>query len=202
MTAGLFRGNPDLGRATSHNLELSIAQPLAGWKLKAAVFYRYDDDLVDWTFRNGVTARLANPVDIDNTGVELSATRTWSRVDVIFGYTGLTKDADYGLVTTDGSFYALNYPKHRLTAALVARLGAGFEFRMDNEARLQADNPLRKAHGDSAMLSTVSLGYRPSFLPRCVLTMHVSNLWDDEFEEVPAVPGSRRQYVMSASYSW
>jgi vitamin B12 transporter len=202
MTAGLFRGNPDLGRATSHNLELSIAQPLAGWKLKAAVFYRYDDDLVDWTFRNGVTARLANPVDIDNTGVELSATRTWSRVDVIFGYTGLTKDADYGLVTTDGSFYALNYPKHRLTAALVARLGAGFEFRMDNEARLQADNPLRKAHGDSAMLSTVSLGYRPSFLPRCVLTMHVSNLWDEEFEEVPAVPASRRQYVMSASYSW
>ncbi len=32
--------------------------------------------------------------------------------------------------------------------------------------------------------------------------MHVSNLWDEEFEEVPAVPASRRQYVMSASYSW
>ncbi len=201
-TSGLFRGNALLGRETSHQLELSVAQLLAGWKLRAAVFYRYDDQLVDWTFRQGVTARTANPVDLNNTGVELSATRTWSHLDLLFSYTGITKSADYGPATIDGSFYALNYPRHRATAAVIARLGAGFELRLDNELRQQADNPLRRAHDTSAYRAAASLLYRPAALPHLVLTVQVDNLFDSEFEEVPAVPAARRQFAASTSYSW
>ena len=201
-TSGLFRGNALLGRETSHQLELSIAQLLAGWKLRAAVFYRYDDQLVDWTFRQGVTARTANPVDLNNTGVELSATRAWSHLDLLFSYTGITKSADYGPATIDGSFYALNYPRHRATAAVIARLGAGFELRLDNELRQQADNPLRRAHDTTAYRAAASLLYRPAALPHLVLTIQVDNLFDSEFEEVPAVPAARRQFAASTSYSW
>jgi hypothetical protein len=47
----------------------------------------------------------------------------------VLGYTYLNKDADYGLATVDASFYALNFANHRFTAAIVARLGGGFEVR-------------------------------------------------------------------------
>ena len=40
---------------------------------QAAVFYRWDDDLVDWTYRLGVTARSANAVDIGTGGFEIVA---------------------------------------------------------------------------------------------------------------------------------
>lgn len=93
--SGLFRGNANLGRETSRNLELGARFAWAGWSGQAAVFYRRDDALVDWTFRRGVTARAANAVDIDTTGVELVARRAWSAVDLVVGYTGLTKNAGY-----------------------------------------------------------------------------------------------------------
>src|SRR5206468_444681 len=55
--AGLFRGNPNLGRETSRNVEMGANGMLAGWTTRAAIFWRRDDALVDWTFRRGVTAR-------------------------------------------------------------------------------------------------------------------------------------------------
>jgi outer membrane cobalamin receptor len=81
-TAGLFRGNPDLGRGKAHNLEVGVAGAVARWHAAAAVFWRRDDSLVDWTFRRGVTARTANAVDIDVGGVELVARRSWASPDL------------------------------------------------------------------------------------------------------------------------
>lgn len=199
---GLFRGNPNLGREKSHNVELGVAGNFAGWVTDAAVFWRRDDSLVDWTFRRGVTARTANPVDIDVAGFELVARRSWSVCDLVIGYTALSKDADYRGAAVDASFYALNYARHRLTAALTARLGNGFELRVDNVARLQADNLLRTVGGDDAITTSVGLAYRPQAFRGFEVSISVDNLWDNDYEDVPAVPAARRQFSASVSYAW
>jgi outer membrane receptor protein involved in Fe transport len=201
-TAGLFRGNPNLGRSASHNVELGVKGTWLGWQGSAAVFYRRDDRLVDWTYQRGVTARTANAVDIDTTGVELFARRTWDRFDLALGYTALGKDADYRGAAVDASFYALNYPKQRLTAAITARLGAGWEVRLDNDFRLQADNLLRVNGGDNPVLSTLGIYYHAIAVRGLSFGLQVGNLWNSGFQAVPAVPAAKRQWMVSASYVW
>ncbi len=200
--AGLFRGNPDLGRHRAHNVELAAAGQVAGWQAEAAVFWRRDESLVDWTYRRGVTARTANAVDLDVTGFEIVARRSWAAADVVIGYTALTKAADYLGAPVDASFYALNYARHRLTAALTLRLGNGFELRLDHAARVQADNPLRLVGGDEAVSGAVGLSYRPPGSARWVVSLLVDNLWDSRFQDVPAVPASPRQVSGGVGFAW
>lgn len=201
-TSGLFRGNPDLQRETSRNLELGADFQASIWSIQAAAFYRWDDELVDWTYRQGVTARTANPVDIGTGGFEVVAMTRTPRYSLVLGYTYLNKSADYGAATIDASFYALNFAKHRFTAAVVARLGSGFELRMDNEYRIQEKNFLRTAGGNDALLSGVGLYYLPPAVRGLELSVRVDNLWDSDFQEVPSVPAGRRQYVVGAAYHW
>lgn len=201
-TSGLFRGNSNLDRETSRNLEVGADFQAGIWTVQAAAFYRWDDDLVDWTYRQGVTARTANPVDIGTGGFEVVATTRTPRYSLVLGYTYLDKSADYGAATIDASFYALNFAKHRFTAALVARLGAGFELRMDNEYRIQEKNFLRTAGGNDALLTGLGLYYLPPSLRGLELSVRLDNLWDSDFQEVPSVPAGRRQYVFGAAYHW
>jgi hypothetical protein len=175
---------------------------LAGWTGQAAVFYRCDDALVDWTFRRGVTARAANAVDVATTGLEVVARRSWGAVDVVLGYTALTKNPDYRGATVDASFYALNYARQRLTAAFTARLGRGFELRMDNVARMQADNLLRVVGGNEVVTSSLGLAYRPAAWRGVECSVVADNLWDGRFQEVPAVPAARRQISAGMGYAW
>ena len=201
-TSGLFRGNPNLGRETSRNLEVGASGLVAGWTAQAAVFFRRDDSLVDWTFRRGVTARTANAVDIDTTGAELIARRSWEMCDLVVGYTVLSKSPDYRGATVDASFYALNFARQRLTAAVVVRLTREFTVRFDNAARIQADNLLRVTGGDEAVISSLGLSYRPAALPGAEFSVQADNLWNSAFQEVPAVPAAGRQLSVSAGYSW
>lgn len=201
-TAGLFRGNPDLGRQRAHNVELGIAGALAGWQAEAAVFWRRDDGLVDWTFRRGVTARTASALDLDVRGFELVARRSWAAADLVVGYTALAKSPDYRGAAVDASFYALNYARHRLTAAITVRLGRGFELRLDHAARIQADNALRQIGGDEAIAGAASLSYRPPRTRNWALSLQVDNLWDSDYQDVPGVPASPRQGAVGVSYGW
>ena len=201
-SSGLFRGNPNLGRETSHNVELGARGTFAGWTAQAAVFYRRDDDLVDWTFQQGVTARSANPVDIATTGIEWVARRSWQPLDLVLGYTWLTKDADYRGAPVDASFYALNYARQRLTVAAIVRLSPEFTLRMDNVFRVQAANFLRTVGGDQALISSLGLAWRPAALRRLEVSVQADNLWNSSFQEIPAVPAARRQMSVRAAYSW
>lgn len=200
--AGLFRGNANLQRELSQNLEVGLQGRFAGWQTDAAVFWRQDDRLVDWTFRKGVTARLANPVDIGTGGAEFVVRRELGWTDLVLGYTYMGKNADYGSAMVDGSFYALNYARHRLTAAATFHLGKEWTLRWDNEARLQEDNPLRTTGGDEAVLSAVALAWRPREWRGVELTLQVDNLWNTNFQEVPAVPAANRQIALGATYIW
>lgn len=201
-TAGLFRGNPNLGRQTTRNVELGAAGSFAGWTGQAALFARQDDALVDWTFRRGTTARTANPVDLEVGGVEILARRGGRHVDVVVGYTGLTKNADYRGAPVDASFYALNYARHRLTLAVTARLGRGWEMRVDHVARLQAANPLRLVGGDEALTGALGISYAPPAWRGIQFSAQVENLWDDDFQTVPAVPAAGRQASLAVTYAW
>ncbi|HVT73764.1 MAG TPA: TonB-dependent receptor [Lacunisphaera sp.] len=201
--SGLFRGNAGLGRETSRNLEFGAAGRMGEWSVSGTAFYRWDDHLVDWTFTRALpAARKANAVDTGTAGFEWLASRKTARSEVIIGYTMLAKSADYGPAAVDASFYALNYARHRLTAAVVLRLGGGLELRSDNEFRVQEKNLLRVAGGDHAVLSSLGLYYLSPRMRGLELSLLVDNLWDSTFEDVPAVPASGRQYSLGAAYRW
>lgn len=204
-TTGLFIGDRDLDRATAANFELGAEADVRAWTVKTAVFFRQDRDLVDWTFdattlnTPGLTSRTAEAVDVDTLGAELVARRDYGVVAFVFGYTFLDKADD--LAPTRGSFYALDYAQHRLTAAVVARLGGGFELRMDNEYRIQEENALRRRN-DEPILSSLGLYYAVPGVKGLSLAAQVDNLWNTYYEEVPLVPGARREWSAGARYAW
>lgn len=201
--SGLFRGNAALGRENARNLETGVQVRGGAWSVHAAIFQRRDDPLVDWTFTAGApNARNARAVGIDNVGVEIVASHTWRNLDLVAGYTWLEKDADYFGAPVDASFYALNFPRHRFTLALIARLGGGFELRADNEYRVQEPNLLRTVGGDDAVLSSVGLYWHSPYIEGMELSVVVDNLWRSRFQELPAVPAPGRQVTFGAGWRW
>ena len=199
---GLFRGNPDLDRAVSRTLDLAGTFALGSWTGSVGAFYRIDDELIDWTFRNDFWARSAAAVDLETYGIEVNARRSWATVGLQLGYSRLAKAEDYGGLPVDGSFYALNFPNHRLTAAIVWRIFDDIDLRMDNEYRVQEPNPLRRNDTEEAWLSSVGLFWRPSFSERLELSVQVDNLWDSDFEEIPATPAAPRLVAVGARWRW
>jgi len=199
---GLFGGNPLLGREKAQQIAASIERDTGDWQLRATVFSRRDDSLVDWTYATGAPfARQANAVDIDVIGFEAFFVRSGESLDVAIGYTALDKDADYGTAQVDASFYALNFARHRATLAIVYRFAGGFEFRLDNEYRSQEANPLRVGD-DSTYLASASLRWAASGDQRFSAALVVDNATDSEYQPFPGTPASGRQLSLSASYGW
>ena len=201
--SGLFRGNPNLGREDASNVEAGVQVRGGSWSLHAAVFRRRDDLLVDWTYSNTTpNARSASAVRVDNTGFELVVAHSWHAIDLVGGYTWLDKNADYFALPVDASFYALNFAKHRLTLAIIARLGGGFEIRADNEYRVQEPNPRRTVGGAHAFLSALGVYWRSPTIEGFELSLIADNLWQSKFQELPAVPAPGRQVTLSAGWRW
>ena len=199
---GLFGGDPALARAVAANYEVGAEFMVGGWTLTPAVFFRKDDNLLDYVFdpSNALSSRVARTVNIETVGAEFFARREWSRFDLVAGYTFLDKNDDY-TASTAGSFYALNYAEHRLTLAGVARLGGGFELRMDNELRRQADNALRQEGRDNVD-TAIGLFYHVPGVKGLVLNAQVENLWDTAYQDVPLVPHTPRTWSAGATYVW
>lgn len=199
---GLFGGNPDLGREQARQLSISISKESWDWMGSATLFYRRDDDLVDWTYYTGRPfSRQANPVDLDVLGLELIFTRQWTSLDITAAYTYLDKDADYGVLDVDASFYALNFARHRATLALRYELTARLELRLDNEYRVQEDNPLRSSR-DTAYLASLALAWKPANINGLGFILTADNLGDSDFQFFPGTPAVGRQLSLSAHYRW
>ncbi len=201
-TSGLFFGNPNLVRQTSRDSELGVSGGAWGWTGKAAVFYRDDDNLIDWTYTTGIFGRTANAVDVDTEGLELVARRSWNLFSVVLGYTALAKSYDYLGAPVTASFYALNYARQRLTAALLMRLTETIEMRMDNCARIQEPDALRTQGGNEALTSSLGIDWHPQSVRKLEFTVQIDNLWNSAFQSVPGVPASRRQLSFGATYGW
>ena len=199
--AGLFRGNPNLPRERSTNWELGAATGNAGFQVQGALFFRQERGLTDWTYRNGVTARSANPVDIDTVGLESVVTYQWAHGRVVGGYTWLSKREDYRGAAVDASFYALNFPRQRVTLAVVWRLTKEIEVRVDNEYREQEPNLLRRGTAHAFLSSAAVCWFVPA-VRGLELSVQVDNLWNSAFQEVPAVPAAPRQYSVGLCYRW
>lgn len=201
--AGLFRGNPNLGRERSRNTEIGWIQPLDQSELRAALFLRQDRGLVDWTFsQSSPNARQANAVDIDTWGLELFWTGQWERLQWSTGYTFMRKFSDYGTSSVDSSFYALNYPLHRFTLSTELDVGGGVAVKYDQQYRWQSENLLRRAGGRSGWYGVASVAWLVPWVENLELEAGVNNLWNSRFQDVPQVPFSSRTYFVSASYSW
>ncbi|MCU4674564.1 TonB-dependent receptor [Catenovulum sp. 2E275] len=201
-SGGLFRSNYQLERETTQNIELGLGLDQHNWRLNSAIFYRQDNNLTDWTYRfESTSARFANPVDINTTGVELLATHYFEHAEIIASYTYLKKDEDYGTADIDASFYALNYPDHRVTLGAIWRPAETIEIRIDNEWRQQQENALRSG-SDQALFTHLALTVTPKQINGLTVTLAADNLWDEEFEEVPGTPGRGQQYTLGATYRW
>jgi hypothetical protein len=199
---GLFGGNADLGREKARQASVAIGKEAASWRATATVFYREDDDLVDWTYASGAPfARQANSVDLEVMGLELFASRHWQSFDLVGGYTYLDKDADYGSAVVDASFYALNYATHRATLAAQYRFTDRLELRWDNEYRKQQRNPSRSS-SDNALLVSVTLEWVPANGTGFGAALTADNLTDDEYEQFPGTPPVGRQISLNATYLW
>lgn len=199
---GLFGGNPDLGREKARQASVSVGKDSSDWGTAATLFYREDDDLVDWTFATDAPfARQANAVDIDVLGFELFARRHWESFDLVASYTYLDKDADYGSAVVDASFYALNFAIHRATLAARYRFNDRLELRLDNEYREQLDNPLRSS-SDEALLVSLALAWEPAEGSGFGFAITADNLTDDSYEQFPGTPAVGRQVSLSAKYQW
>lgn len=199
---GLFRGKPDAARERSQNFEVGAEFGRPKWKGSVAFFYRIDHDLLDWTYSFGSTsARSANHVDIDTLGGEFMFFAGLKDINLILGYSFLSKTEDYESANINASFYALNYPRHRFTAAFTYSFLDQFELRMDTELRSQEENLLRRS-ADTAVLSAFSLHWIAPQVTGLRLGFTVDNLFDSDFEEIPGTPGVGRQISSSFSYRW
>ena len=199
---GLFGGNPDLGREFANTLTLAYDHFAGAWHTRAAVFVRQDDDLVDWTFREGAPfARQANPVDLDVSGAELLLEWVSANWHVTGGYAFIEKDADYGDAEVDASYYALNFARHRATLAFHYSPTSQLEFRLDNEYRLQQENPLRDSNRQT-WLSSFSVGWKLPTITNLRFDLVADNLTDSDFEEFPGTPAYGRQLSLALSLDW
>jgi outer membrane cobalamin receptor len=199
-----FAGNTDIKRENCSNLELGAQVTREDWSFEGAVFYRRDDNLVDWVYdRTTPNIRLASNVDINTYGIELIATKRWKNIETIVSYAYLDKEEDYddSVINQYGSFYALNYANHRFTLGTIWTPSEIFQLRIDNEWRANEDNALRKG-SDSALFTHIGFSVYPPQVENMELFFAIDNAWDDNFEDVPGTPGRGDQYSAGATFRW
>jgi outer membrane receptor protein involved in Fe transport len=198
---GLFGGNPDLDRERADTLALTVEREAADWYARGTAFYRQDDDLVDWTYREAAPfVRQANAVDMEVTGLELEAGLRWEQLELIGGYAWLDKDEDYGATVVDASYYALNYAEQRATLAVRYRPVAWLDVRLDNRVSRYRDNALRTSDPD-AYQAALTVGWIAP-LDGLRVDLAIDNLADEDFQYFPGTPAPRRQVSLRTQFAW
>ncbi|HEX7036499.1 MAG TPA: TonB-dependent receptor [Pseudomonadales bacterium] len=199
--AGLFGGNPDLGRERADSVSATAEREAAAWHGRVTLFHRRDDDLVDWTFRAAAPfVRQANAVDMSVNGLELELGRRWGALELIGGLTLLHKDEDYDDAAVDASYYALNYAKQRVTLALRYAPFEWLDVRLDNELARYRNNALRTGD-DDVYQAALSVGWRTP-VPGLRVELVADNLTNDDFQHFPGTPPPRRQVSLQARWGW
>jgi hypothetical protein len=207
--SGTFQSTRDLRRSVSKNLELGYKLNRDEWKLNGAIFHRWDNDLVDWTFDSTFREqfkdyRKARPVDIKTFGLEIIASRRWDKVEAIGSYAYLHKNEDYADPSVLGSFYALNFPEHRATLGLIWDPTDALQIRVDNEWREQRQNVMRtfKNSANHSVFSHFAASYYPKRFEDLELFVAFEKPWEKDFQEIPGIAAKGDQFSFGATYSW
>ena len=200
-TGSPWISDPKLRRGISRNLEVGTILKRSNWKLSAAIFKRWDKDLVDWVYQGNGSNRSAKHLDLETLGLEIIASREWNNLEVISSYAYLRKDEEYGDPSIIGSVYALNYPENRLTLGMIINPSDSIEVRIDNEWRDQRPNLLRSG-SDRATYSHLASSYYPSFVDDLEIFIAYEKPWDEDFQDIPGTPGRGDQFSLGATYSW
>lgn len=202
---GLFRGNPDLNRTISLNSEIGGEVNRGPIKVRSSLFYRKDNDLTDWVFQSQVqpfASRTAANVDIATIGWETLARADFGQGSAIFSYVLMNKEHNYGDLDVDASFYALNFPDHRFTLSGTYDVTDWVHLRSDNELRIQEPNSLRDSDDRSYMISSAGIRFDIAMVTGMSVEALVDNIGNENFEEVPGVPGRRRAAMGYLNYRW
>ena len=203
--SGTFRSTRDLRRSVSKNLETGYKITRNKWKLNTAIFHRWDDDLVDWTYDiDWETYRKANHVDITTFGLEIIASREWDNLEAIGSYAYLEKNENYSDSSIWGSFYALNYPEHRATFGLIWNPFDSIEVRIDNEWRQQRENIIRVIQGSpkQSTFSHFAASYYPKGFKDLELFVAYEKPWEKDFQEIPGIAPRGDQFSFGLTYNW
>ena len=200
QTGGLFRSNHDLLRETTKNIEFGYNLNRSYWTLNSAIFHRWDKDLVDWTY-SGSGARSAENMDLKTFGLEIIGSRQWDKLEAIASYAYLRKNEDYGNPAVIGSFYALNFPKHRATLGMIYNLNEKFEIRLDNEWRDHRRNSLRTG-ANHVLLSHLGISFFPNPAKDLEVFFAFDKPWDNKFQEIPGTPGRSEQLLIGMTCQW
>ena len=113
----------------------------------------------------------------------------------------MDKNPNYGDASVDASFYALNFARHRATIAVQYKLTDKIEFHLDNEFRLQKENPLRATSAKS-YLASASIIFVPDAINGLTISASAENITDEDFQQFPGTPASGRQVSLNLQYDW
>jgi vitamin B12 transporter len=204
-SSGTFQSTIDLNRSISKNLEIGINLKRKNWSFNSAIFHRWDEDLVDWTYSNtSPNSRKANHADINTFGFEIIASHQWDNFQAICSYSYLEKDENYKDLNIDGSFYALNYPEHRATLGLIWDPIDTVQIRVDNEWREQRENIIRTQTGapNKSTFSHLAASYFPQKFEDLELFLAYDKPWEKDFQDIPGIAPRGDQFSFGATYSW
>ena len=203
--APMFASDPELEREISRNLEIGYSFTRQSLTFHAAVFNRWDPNLVDWVYStSSPDARAAKHVDIETLGFEVIGSRKWENLEAILSYSYLRKKENYNDSTIDGSYYALNFPKNRITLGLVWNPFELLQIRIDNEWREQRENFMRQQDGSpkESTYSHIAASYYPAQIEDLELFIAYDKPWDEDFQDIPGTPGRGDQFSLGGTYSW
>ena len=165
--------------------------PRAGVMLSATWFARIEEDVIDWLRASAADRwRTFNVRDVDTTGLELAARRTFSGgAFVQAGYTALDVNA---AAVTQLSKYVLDYAPHTLTAGASVPLPWQLRFapRVEYKYRTRSTGTL------AYTLLDARLGRRLGVID---LFVEGTNLLNHRYEEIALVPMPGRAVAISLS---
>ena len=130
-------GSPDLVAEHGWSLDLGATWVRSGWTFGLTPFWRWDDDVIDWT-RIVATDRWrsTNVRDVATRGFEASVDRRW-RDSVVRAYYSLL---DVDAPTLDVlSKYVLEYARHQGGGSVSVPLGQGFRVALNVDHRDRLD---------------------------------------------------------------
>jgi iron complex outermembrane receptor protein len=130
-------GSPDLVAEHGWSLDMGATWARSGWTFAVSPFWRWDDNVIDWTRLVATDRwRSTNVRDVATRGFEAAVDRRWRDAVVRVYYSLLDVDAPALDVL---SKYVLEYARHQSGGSISVPLGEGFRMAVNVDHRHRLD---------------------------------------------------------------